>query len=144
MFAHIFHLLVFDAGTFSLSCSLFHFATMLAEFLVFVLVDRASTLCIFCQKTMYHQVGIPTNRRSEVRIIVKRQSIVSHIVGAVFGFHHGTQGNHLYHVLFPLAFHLCKHLVQVSAHFALRAVRPQFVAELTNKIRQVHQFGRIG
>ena len=60
---------------------------------------------------MYHQVGITTDRRGEVGVVVEGQAIVADILGAVDGLGHGAQGYRLDKVLFALAFHVLEEFV---------------------------------
>ena len=50
---------------------------------------------VFCHQSMYHHVGVTTNRRGEVGIVGKSKTIVPDIVGRINRFGHGTNGEGL-------------------------------------------------
>ena len=87
---HEFHHLVFDAVALGILCNLFHVAGVLAQFLVMLLVAAAATLLIAGEQTMYHGVGVAAYGTGEVGVVIKCQTIVSDVVDAVFGLHHGA------------------------------------------------------
>ena len=144
MLFHVFHLLVLDAGTFCLCCCLFCIGTLFAEFLVFHGVDTASTSGILGQETMQHQVGVSSYGRCEMCIVLEGQAIVSDIVHAIPCLHHGTQGYHLYDVLFGLAVHIGQHLVKVLGYFSFGTLGLQTITEFAYEVAQSHQFGWVG
>ena len=75
---------------------------MLTQFLILLLVGTAGTVLILGQQPVYHGVGIAADRRREVGIVVKGQSVVADVVGRILGLHHGPQGDSLYQLLLTL------------------------------------------
>ena len=136
---HVFHLLVLYAGALGLCCRLFHLAAVRTQFLILVPSYTSSTLGIASQQTVNHQVGITSDGACEMGVVAEGQTIVSHILYAVLGFHHGTQAHHLHHVLFLLAFDIVEQLVEIAAYIVFGAVGAQLIAELAHEIGQIHQ-----
>ena len=122
-----------------LCCSLFHLAAVLTQFLILVPSYTSSTLGIASQQTVNHQVGITSDGTCKMGVVAEGQTIVSHILYAVLGFHHGTQAHHLHHVLFLLAFDIVEQLVEIAAYVVFGAVGAQLIAELAHEIGQIHQ-----
>ena len=93
---------------------------------------------------MKHKVGVTSYGRGEVRIVLEGQAVVTDVVHAVAGLHHGTQCYHLYDVLLGLAVHVGQHLVEVLGDFPFGSLSLQTVAELAHEVAQAHQFGGVG
>ena len=98
-----FGLLVFHAGAFSICGFLFHDGAVLAVVLVFVGLDRVSSLEITLQKPMHHQVGVAADGGGEVGVVGEGEAVVADILGAVVGLGHGADGDGVDHVLLATA-----------------------------------------
>ena len=99
---------------------------------------------IACEQAVYHEVGIAAYGAGEVGVVVESQSVVANVVGSIFGFHHGAQGNSLNEFLFALSFHVGHERVEAFADSAPRASRFQFVAKAHDELAQILQFGGVG
>ena len=54
---------------------------------------------------MHHGVGIATYGTGEMGVIIEGQAEVTNVMNAVFGLHHGAQGDGFDKVLFAFARH---------------------------------------
>ena len=66
-------------------------------------------------------------------IVVEGESEMADVMGGVFGFHHGSEGDHLDELLFLGALALMDELVHTAGSGALGAGGLELVAELTNE-----------
>src|SRR5690554_2567449 len=100
MFHHIFHLHIFYAIALGIGSKIFHIATMTAFFFIFFLFCGFSVFQIMLQKSMDHYVWITTDGGSEMRIIIKGQSVMPNIVSGVKGLAHTSDGQSVNKILF--------------------------------------------
>ena len=144
-FAHVFHLFVFDRCAFGIGGKLLHFRRVLALLFEFFQIDAFAVLEeVFLQQAVYHHIGVTSDRRGEVGIVVECQPVVSYVLGRIYGFRHRAQGDGLDQVLFRFVFYLTQKRVDAFRQFRVLAGRFQFVAEPGDKFRQRVEFVGIG
>ena len=136
---HKLYHLVLDRVALSIHGYLLHVAAVLAELLVLILVGRTGTILILGKQTVNHHVGITTDGRSEVRVVVECKSIVTDIVYAILGFHHGTQSNSLNGILLACTFGLRHQGVKRLGDSTLGTGSFYLIAELSHKLAQILQ-----
>ena len=93
---------------------------------------------------MHHQVGIATDGRSEVRVVVERQSVVSDVVGRVFRLLHGADGYGFDKVLLFASLHLVQQSVDGCRYILFGSYCTNLVTESGNEARQVFQLFGVG
>ena len=133
---HKLHSLVLYRVALGIGCNLLHLRRVFAQLLVVFLVGRASTLLIACDETVHHGVGIATDGRREVSVVVERQTEVSDVVDGVLSLHHGTQSHGLYEILLALALTSRHKRVERLRQCALSAVGLHLISELHHKLAQ--------
>ena len=89
---------------------------MLALFLIVILVYGTSTRKIFRQQSVYHQVRIATNGRSEVGVEIECQSVVADVVRRVNGLSHGAYGNGRDQIFFRLVLDVVQKRIDALAY----------------------------
>ena len=143
-FGHKLHSLILYRVALGIGSYLLHFRRVLAQLLVVLLVGRASTLLVASDKTMHHSVGITSDWRSEVGVVVECQAEVSDVVDGVFRLHHGSERNSLNEVLLALALAVGHKVVERTGESALCAVGLHLVAKLHNKLSECLELCRVG
>ena len=63
---------------------------MFAEFLILARADGAPTFGVARQEAVNHHIGVATNGRSEVGIIIKHQAVMAYVFNTITGFGHRT------------------------------------------------------
>ena len=101
------------------------------------LISRATTILIACYQAVNHHVGITTNRRSEVGIIIESKSKMPDVMRSILRLHHRTECNRLYHFLLTLTLYLVHQLVQRTSSGTLGAGRLKFITEFGCELTQV-------
>ncbi len=140
---HELHHLIFYGVALSILRDLFHIAAMLTILLVLLLVGRTCPILIFRQQTVYHQVGITTDGRGEVGVIVEGEAIVTDIMDTVLGLHHRPEGNGLDGILLTCALGIGHQGIERFRDGSLGAAGLHPIAELRHELSQVLQFLRI-
>ena len=102
---HELYHLILNGIAFRVLCNLFHFRRMLAQFFIVFLVRTAASCGITRKQTMHHRVGITAYRTGEMRVIIEGQAEVTYVMDAVFGLHHGAEGDGFDEVLLAFARH---------------------------------------
>ena len=92
---------------------------------------------------MHHHVGVAADRRRKVRVVVEREPIVPHILGAVHGFGHGPHRKRFQHVGLGRTLDLAQQVVDGAPHVA-GAVDLHGVAERTHKLAEGNKFFGVG
>ena len=141
---HELYLLVLDAGAFSLCSGLLHGAGVFAQFLELTFHHASATLGIAVEQSVHHQVGIAADGTGEVGVVVECQSVMTDVLGAVLGLHHGSEGNHFHQVAGFCFLGIVQHLVQALCHHRIRARWLQFQSETDNELGQVDEFVLVG
>ena len=134
VFTHELHHLILYGITFCTLCNELHIRAMFAKFFVMFLVCRATSMLIACNKTMNHRVRVTSDRRSEVCIIIKSKSEVPNVMRCILRFHHGSECNGLYNLLFTFALYLIHKLIQCTGSGSLRTRRLEFISEFSRKL----------
>ena len=137
--AHELYHLVLDGITLGVLCYLLHVGTMLAKFLVMLLVGTSAALCILGEQAVNHRVWITTDRGGKMRVVLECQAKVTDVVNGVLRLHHGTQGYHLDEVVLWLAFTVSHQLVQALGGGSLGSLGLHLVAELHHELTQGFQ-----
>ena len=101
------------------------------------LISRATTVLVTCYQAMNHRVGISTNRRGKVGVIIKSKSEVTDVMRSILRFHHRTECNCLYHLLLTSTLYLVHQLIQRTSSGPLGACRLEFITKLGCKLTQV-------
>ena len=117
---------------------------MVAEVLILGLADRAPAPGVTGQEAVDHRIGVAANGRGEVRIVIEHEAVVTDVVRAVTGLHHGAQGHELHDILLLLALHVGEETVQALRHLRLTALRAELIAELGDKAAQLLELLGVG
>ena len=117
---------------------------MLTVLLILILVGRTAAILIFRQQTMHHHVGITTDGRGEMGVVVEGESIVSDIMHTVLGLHHRPQSHCLDGILLTCALSSTHQGIERLSDGSLRATRLHLIAEFRHELAQVLEFLRIG
>ncbi len=112
---------------------------MFAKFLILARADGAPTFGVARQEAVNHHIGIATNGRSEMGIIIKHQAVMAYVFNTVTGFGHRTQRHHLDHPLLFFAFHVFEQTVKALADVFLRTFGANFITKLGDKPAQRDQ-----
>ena len=109
---HELHHLVLDRSPLRIRRNLLTHRTVLATILVVQFILRSRPVHVHRQQTMHHDVRITPDRRSEMRVILERKTIVPHIVRRITRPCHAAQGQQLERILLRLALGLLHQVVQ--------------------------------
>ena len=141
---HKFHLLVLDAGALGLRGQLLHGRGVFAEFFILVGVGRASAFGIAREESVDHRIGIATDGRGEVCVVLEHESVVADVVNGVAGLLHGAQGHHFDDCLFLLALHIAEHAVQTLRNLRLGALGANLESEFGDEGTEFLQLFGVG
>ena len=93
---------------------------------------------------MHHHVGVATDRRGEMRIIVEGQSIMADVLRGVTGFLHGSDRNGLDQVLFRTALHLVQQTIDAFRYLDLATAGLDLVTEAPDELGEILHLVWIG
>ena len=141
---HEFDLLVLDRSAFGIGSKLLLSAHVLALVLEFDGVHTLLSCGILVQQTVYRQVGIAADGRSEVGIVVKRQTIVADVGRAIDSLGHRADSQNGEHFFLGFALGLLQHLVDGFIDILARALGTYLVAEVGGDVGKVLQFVQVG
>ena len=145
MLGHELHLFVLHAGSFGRSGQLLHRTAVFAEGLILLLCHGMSTLVkILGEQPVHHHVGVATDRRSEVGVVVEGQTVMADVMHRVACLLHGAYRYRFNQVLLLASLHIIEQPVDALRYLTLVACGTYLVAKAGNELRQVIQLLRIG
>ena len=86
---------------------------MFAQLLVVILIGATCPILIAGEQAVHHRIGITTDRRGEVGVVVEGQTIVTYVMRRVLSLHHSPQGECLHQLLLTFALSILHQLVEV-------------------------------
>ena len=110
---------------------------MLTFFFEFVGIHASASGKIAVEQTVHHHIGIAAYRRCEVGVVLERQSVVTHIHGAIHCLCHRADGKCGYQLFLGTALDVAKQLIERTIHLVHRTRNLEFVSESHSYVGKV-------
>ena len=137
---HKFDKLVFYAGSLGIGCYNFPFRGMLAQLVVDFLLLGLCPFEIHRKKTVHHHVGITSDRRCEMGVVLKCQSVVSDVFGVISRLCHCPEREQFYGIELRSVLRLSEEVVQFAGYLLAVVCRSECVAEIADEGAEVVKF----